>query len=537
MENKFKLTLEQQDIVGAEGNVVVTARPGSGKTFTIVRMIEKALKKCYDYQGIIAISFTKKASRELELRCRKNGISKKSSFFGTIDHFYITEIIIPFAKHLLMKNIELQIEDNLSEYPQYGGLSDIKERFDEHIESLLLRSLEEGHVFLEITGETAFYILQKVNGVNEYLKSKYTHIYIDEYQDCGEIQHKIFMYLIELGMKGVAVGDLDQAIFAFTNRYAKYLELLLKNNQFQPFSLSKNYRCHESIVNYSLQLLGVQQPVPNEKRIIEVKMEGSESDQAKRISERFEKIKIKYGVTKNSDVAILCRNKSSAEIISKSLGIKNKLFIDNKLDISHYHWSRLFGDLLRDYFDKEIFAVDLANKYADEEVENRLFMKIYKLADELFNIPENELKDNWIKFRKIAYVLMPEYECEEAVIELKNVLNSKRELEGYRSPEDDEVCIMTLHKSKGLEFDIVFHMDLYDWTFPKREIDEEEWKQTLNLHYVGITRAKKVCYIVQGTKRYRAYNKDYVSAYESPFLYLNNVHQYRDTFNWKELRK
>lgn len=88
-------------------------RPGSGKTYTIVKKIEKILEKSYEYQGIIAISYTKKASRELEQRCKMTGISMKSSFFGTIDNFYISEIIMPFVKYFFNKRIELQVEAEL----------------------------------------------------------------------------------------------------------------------------------------------------------------------------------------------------------------------------------------------------------------------------------------------------------------------------------------------------------------------------------------------------------------------------------------
>lgn len=34
-------------------------------------------------------------------------------------------------------------------------------------------------------------------------------------------------------------------------------------------------------------------------------------------------------------------------------------------------------------------------------------------------------------------------------------------------------------------------MDLYDWVFPRRSISPIEYQQDLNLHYVGVTRAKR----------------------------------------------
>ena len=70
-------TDEQRDIIAEKGNVVVTARPGSGKTFTIVEKIYQISQDLYDYQGVIAISFTKKASRELEMRSKNRGVQRK----------------------------------------------------------------------------------------------------------------------------------------------------------------------------------------------------------------------------------------------------------------------------------------------------------------------------------------------------------------------------------------------------------------------------------------------------------------------------
>lgn len=39
---------------------------GSGKTYTVVKRIEKELQEIETYQGIIACSFTKEASEELK---------------------------------------------------------------------------------------------------------------------------------------------------------------------------------------------------------------------------------------------------------------------------------------------------------------------------------------------------------------------------------------------------------------------------------------------------------------------------------------
>ncbi len=90
-------TPEQERIIAEKSNCVVIAKPGSGKTFTLAHKIRKILLQVPDYKGIVAISYTNKASDELERRCLATGVNRKSSFFGTIDKFFISEIIIPFG--------------------------------------------------------------------------------------------------------------------------------------------------------------------------------------------------------------------------------------------------------------------------------------------------------------------------------------------------------------------------------------------------------------------------------------------------------
>ena len=215
-------TNEQKAVLEYDGNTVVTAKPGSGKTFTVVEKIARVLPSLLDYQGIIAISFTNKASDELKKRCKLRGIESKQSFFGTIDKFYISQIIIPFASHLTNSIPEYEVVDSLKNHPQYSELANCKGGVSLKQEDLLLSALKEGKIFLEISGEIALYILKSVPGALKYIKARYTHIFIDEYQDCGEIQHDIFLLLVGNGLKGIAVGDINQAIYGFSNRFPKY---------------------------------------------------------------------------------------------------------------------------------------------------------------------------------------------------------------------------------------------------------------------------------------------------------------------------
>lgn len=539
MKKATKPTPEQIRIIEEQGNLVVTAKPGSGKTFTIVEKIIDISKSSLNYQGVIAISFTRKASQELELRYKRKSIESNSHFFGTIDKFYISEIIIPFSKLLFGKGEPIEVKDSIDDYPKYRELRKLKEnRSDKKLFKLLEESLQEGLLFLEISGETALFILNNVPQCLMYLKARYTHIFIDEYQDCGEIQHEICLKLVNNGIIGIAVGDLDQAIYAFSDRYSKYLLSLIGNDEFTHLEITRNHRCHSSISDYSLELMGVmREHIDQDKRVFKVNIIGTDKQIIDAIENNLEEIKTKFNISKNSDIAILCRGNDTARRAANFLSLDNKLFVDTPLDKINGNWANLFNDILISYYLyklNEITVLNFVSKYIDEEFYYKNFRKGLDLVNKLFSLEENELEKNIAEFIKIAQLIYPEQKDERIVQMLKDILKSKEALYSFKPATENEINIMTLHKSKGLEFKCVFLMDLYRWILPPEGdwVSEEDYVQALNLHYVGITRAIEACYIMIGSKRYRTRQKDHIIAHESPFLYLHNTHSMRIDLKW-----
>ncbi len=87
--------------------------------------------------------------------------------------------------------------------------------------------------------------------------------------------------------------------------------------------------------------------------------------------------------------------------------------------------------------------------------------------------------------------------------------------------ENDEfVTLMTLHSSKGLEFDTVFIVGLEEDIFPSfralNSENEEDIEEERRLCYVGITRAKRKLYMTRAGQRFQ-YGK-YVYNRESRFM-------------------
>lgn len=135
-------------------------------------------------------------------------------------------------------------------------------------------------------------------------------------------------------------------------------------------------------------------------------------------------------------------------------------------------------------------------------------------------------------FIEMAELLYPKGYNSGTVELLKYTLSDPIILNGYIPAAKNEVNIMTLHKSKGLEFNIVFHMDMYKYIISDERGTNSEIEQLMNLHYVGITRAKDACFIMNGTQRYRSRQQDLYPAYPSSFLMKEGLQKRREELIW-----
>lgn len=81
---------------------------------------------------------------------------------------------------------------------------------------------------------------------------------------------------------------------------------------------------------------------------------------------------------------------------------------------------------------------------------------------------------------------------------------------------DDAVTLITLHNTKGLEFNRVVMTGMEEGMFPRNGDDEEEMEEERRLCYVGITRAKNELYLTSCASRRMYGHIEYMKA--SPFL-------------------
>ena len=110
------------------------------------------------------------------------------------------------------------------------------------------------------------------------------------------------------------------------------------------------------------------------------------------------------------------------------------------------------------------------------------------------------------------------YECSlTGLLAFLDTINLDRslELESDKFAEDF-VSLITLHNTKGLEYDKVIITGLEEGIFPRSDKAGADLEEERRLFYVGITRAKNELYVTSVTKRYMYGSLSFMQP--SPFL-------------------
>ena len=539
----------QKAIIRHDGNTVVLASPGSGKTFVLSKMIKRQLAKdeMRPYQGVIAISYTRKASAHLKRKALGDGTEGKNSFFGTIDSFCLSQIINKFGAYVFghpstevspvgLSGLEEARRTDFewidTEHPEYDTIDEA--RWD-----MLYALFRDGVVLIEALELMALRVVKESKACRNYLKARFTHVFIDEYQDADTYTNAIFETFVGLGLTGIVVGDKNQSIFGFAHKTSRYLEDLSRNASFTAFHLLDNFRCSLPIINYSSRLLdaGYQVTPTTEEGVYHITVTGGEEDVAEWLSKAIPMVCKGMKIDDYSQVAILVKKGAMQTMMNQELSIPHRLIETTILDRDMNPRSRLYGMLLQYYFDERMSFFEVIDEFEDyESLTLGERKRLMQLKEMIRDVEEYEMvKKLPFLFPKVAKILLPQYQESYAVKHLQTVLGDENLLNTYRPLKKDEIVLMTLHKSKGLEFDVVFHLNMNEWELPGKHLAEEgnfdsavynDYNQDLDLHYVGITRAKKACFLVSSSKRANSRGR-LSNAYPSEFLGINGLEKLR----------
>lgn len=459
-------------ILNSEGNIVVSASAGTGKTFTTVKRIIQDVNRVTNYQTFAAITFTRKAAKEIQDRL---GLNKGGGFTGTNDNFVLNEIIQPFMYDVYGEEYKKEIKPDFSNQSLIRG-------FDEGIDKIknsgFLCKYDNNHK--NFAFQLALDILKRSGSAKRYFKSKYFRLYIDEYQDSDVDMHNLFMYICDnLKVPLFVVGDIKQSIYGWRGAYSNGFKSLLARDDFSTFNLWHNFRSNELIQNYSNIFM-------DEARDNFQTVEFNEEVQSYRF--RDEKDAVEY-ITKWLDIdskcAFLNYKRDSAERWSNLLKENNINFVyipasplDNAdLESEHVWIARLLASfLMEDRFNEyDVFSeIPLPESYEFKEIRKMLYLIKDKVGD------KNEFNKVCLKFYKyLGYYNLNKKILKEILV-LFEIVNDSRFIPYYNSNKY-KLTASTIHSSKGLEFEqVIIIGNEYNFT---NESDRF-------LHYVAVSRPK-----------------------------------------------
>ncbi len=196
------------------------------------------------------------------------------------------------------------------------------------------------------------------------------------------------------------------------------------------------------------------------------------------------------------------QNSLSLEKSAISLIQENKIKPKTKLGLSSL--LNLLKKWRNDLFNKKIGHIKLIQTILDESG----YSQMLKNKKDLEN--ENRLENI-----KELINAMKEYDNLESFLEHVALATSLDQ-----DWEDKKVNLMTIHASKGLEFDVVFLPGWEEGLFPHQKSIEEKGQKGLEeerrLAYVAITRAKKQAIISFSMNRF--YQGDWIDSLASRFI-------------------
>lgn len=296
---------QRKAIAAAEGPVLITAGPGTGKTYTLVQRTIYLIEECgVKPENIFIATFTEKAAKELvtritnELSAREIMANVNEMYIGTFhslclrilkEHLECTRLRRNYRlmdgfdqQYMVFQNIYRfksipEFETALPRggaWKQAGIICNYVNNLSEELvspEDLMSDSTLSistlGRIFKEyqnlltesnlmdfssIQVET-FQLLQNNVEILCDLRSKITHIMVDEYQDTNFIQEQL-VFLLAGDRKNICVvGDDDQGLYRF--RGATIRNILEFPQKFEHgacriFPLVINYRSNSDIVDF-----------------------------------------------------------------------------------------------------------------------------------------------------------------------------------------------------------------------------------------------------------------------------------------------
>ncbi len=479
-----------------------------------------------------ALSLIKDALKERDLdpkqwepRKIKNVISRNKNEFVTQSAFE-KDAISPYEKTVAMI------------WKRYEELARKENAFD--FDDLLLKVVQ---------------LFTEHKDVLDHYQEKWKFIHVDEYQDTNEVQYRLATLLAQKYKHICVVGDGDQNIYGWRGANVKNILNFEKDYpDAKSVLLEENYRSTEIILRAANEVIK-KNKIRKDKNLFTQKEGGEhislfegfdENEEARFVAEKIYEI-LESGVDPK-EVAVLYRANFQSRVLEEALLMKGvpyqvlgvKFFERKEIkDVISYLRASLNQDSLSDikriinFPARGIGKVTLTKLFKGERASLPQAMQIkinnfYLALDRINTFAQSHSPSETIKFLIETTGIKRELEggIEEDLERLENIkelatlatkYDSLPALEGIEkliedaalaSDQDtidqakdqkDSIRMMTVHASKGLEFEYVFITGLEHNLFPHRKEGvaqtEDQKEEERRLFYVALTRAKKKLFL------------------------------------------
>jgi len=219
------LSLEPNALAAAkeiDRNLALTAGPGAGKTEMLAQRADFLLRTgiCRYPKRILAISFKVDASQNLKARVRKRcGPELAARFDSHTFHAFAKRIIDRFR-------VVLTGQDALN--PDYAVSPCRVQR----------RSI----TFNDMV-PLAVKILESSQIARNAIRQTYIHVFLDEFQDCTDVQYQLVKACFQgTSARLTAVGDTKQRIMGWAGALEGIFEIYAEDFEAHPLNLYQNFR-------------------------------------------------------------------------------------------------------------------------------------------------------------------------------------------------------------------------------------------------------------------------------------------------------
>jgi AAA domain/UvrD-like helicase C-terminal domain len=354
-------------------------------------------------------------------------------------------------------------------HDEWAGLADsaVEDRHIELAKAVLVASIRESFAGT-ISFDDQLYMPLFFDGRWE----QYQQVLVDEAQDLNELNHLQVKRVLQTDGRLIVVGDSRQAINQFRGAHSRSMAMLRKlrpAEQWVDLTLSVTFRCPKAMV------AAVQDHAPGFTAAA-TNAEGQIVQLEPGQSWNWQELVWQHGAGCGS-LAVICRN--NAPLVSLAFKLLRN-------GISCHMLGRDIG--------KGLAA--LAKKLCKETMtpaECIVAIRAWERQERAL-LTANEGSDAKLE------VLTDKAECLVAIAEADGVTDGKSlraHIDKLFAASSGQVTLASGHRSKGLEWDLVLHLD--PWRLPSKMAkkalaagDPTQMEQERNLGYVITTRAKKV---------------------------------------------